>query len=128
MGKFNWRAMHKVQDDIEAIVAYFVTASQLVDALIQDGIKMPFCYDTLIVAKKSVDGSGPMAVEFSDDDSDGDDDEDEKEDDRPKKDYFAQIPQRLTANGCAFVHATLKGNARGARFMMQRFKDLKEKV
>jgi len=95
------------------------------------GIKLPFSYETLIVAKKSVDSSGPMEIHISDDDmsDDEDDDEDEeKEDSGPKKDYFARIPQRLSANGCAFVRSTLKGNARGARFMMQRFEELKEKV
>lgn len=33
--KFHWKAMNKVQDDIESIVKYFVTAGQFVDSLIQ---------------------------------------------------------------------------------------------
>ena len=34
--KFHWKAMNKIQDDIQAVIKYFVTAGQFVDSLIQN--------------------------------------------------------------------------------------------
>lgn len=58
--------------------------------------------------------------------SDDDDDEQPSEDEENKddeKDYFSNVAKQLKSNDCTFISKKLKGADRGARFMMQTFKE-----
>ena len=56
------------------------------------------------------------------DDENKEEDDDDDDDDPDAEDYFSDIP-KLKANGCTYVSRKLKGANRGARFMMQTFKE-----
>ena len=132
--RFHWKAMNKIQDDIQQIIKYFVNAGEFVEQLIKNSQSTPFSYDVVIVVKKTVNNSTMVIPELEDDDDTSDDDDDEEQneykDDDDGKDYFGNIENQLKDNKCVFITKPLKNNNRGARFMMTTFKefskDLKE--
>jgi len=122
--KFHWKAMNKIQDDIQSIIKYFVTAGQFVHSLIESNQVTPFAYDVVIVVKKTISNTTMVMPNLSDDDDDDEDEEEENKDDEESgKDYFSNVAKQLKSNDCPFVSKKLKGVNRGARFMMQTFKE-----
>eukprot|EP01084_Bolivina_argentea_P078943 143266_1 len=106
--RFHWKAMNKIQDDIETVIKYFIAATHLVETLIATGKHTPFGYEFVVIARKAISKSTIIMPELSDSSSDDDDDDDDVKVDTNMKDpYLVGIQERLQSNHFSYVRSTL---------------------
>ena len=106
---FPWKAVNKIQDDIQPIMEYFVAGAEFVQNLLTKGTVAPFCHELLILVSKTSSTHKMAIPEFDDsDDSEEDEDEDKEDDDPDEEDqYFDGIKKRLDAHKCPVVIKSL---------------------